>query len=571
MSKIVIVYKRSWQDEEDTQYWGAYVQAMDQLLRPDHLEMVAPAINECRGDGACMYIYNPVHESIIKEKMNLCIGSMVAPADNWWLKRKVPNTPLTILHNETSLSVYADLLGSRTLWYYFDDEQFIASTSQRAIAVYLQSFEFNPQAAVWMLATGCTGPGFAWDTRVKSLGAGGSLVLDKRQWALTHQQTPVHFQAAQEPKETLKAQLGTALEKSMGQVSVDLENFVLTLSGGYDSRAALYYLQDKVKHTLSWGLGESLKDPLTDAAVAEQIAKHLHTQHQFLETDQQELGFEKIFNRFLHAGEGRIDHIQTFTDGMEMWAKVAHQGVRGVVRADEVFGWLPVQNEQDTRLSVAYNRLEDFANLQAPTFYDLPPQKFPDFYKRQEEESVHDWRDRLYQQYRVTYIQTALHELVYPYTELVNPLLMDEIVAFTHTLPPNLRTSKNLYAEIVRGLIPQIPFAQKPSIPEPEDIVKAPAVMQMIKEEIKSTEAMKILSPSMGHWAVQHMTADDAKATRVAPTWKVQMKRMLPFRLKKILRHSIMQYKADANQIAFRNYLILKSNQMLMNDSKLLQ
>jgi len=568
MTKILIACRRRWKGEEDHQYWASVVQTLDHVLKPDHLDIVAPTVTECRENGACLYMFNPVQACIFSEGMNLCIGSMAPPADNWWLKGKAPNTPLTILHNETSLSLYADLLGSRTLWYYHDEEQFVASTSQRALAVYLQSFDFNSQAAVWMLATGCTGPGFAWDRRVKSLGAGGRLVLDKKRWLLSYQQEAVRFQASDEGQQALKEQLASVLEKSMGQATIDQEAFALTLSGGYDSRAALYYLQDKVKHTLSWGLKSSLHDPFTDAAVAGRVAGYLHTRHQFLETDQHQLNFEQIFNRFLQAGEGRIDHIQTFTDGMEMWARIAGQGFRGVIRADEVFGWLPVKNEQDTRLSVAFNRLEDFANLQSPEAYGLPVQSFPDFYHRQEGESVDDWRDRLYQQYRVTFIQTALHELVYPYVELVNPLLMDEIVKLTHTLPSALRTSKRLYTEIVAGLIPLIPFAQKPSIPEPEDIVKAPAVMQMIREEITSTEAKRVLSPEMVQWVVQHMKADEAKASRVVPTWKVRAKRMLPFGIKKMLRHSIMQYKADANQLAFRNYLILKAGNMLAQDGK---
>lgn len=566
MSKLLLVEKRAATEGED--FWNKLTKGLASLFCPENLDKNIPCIAEVSEGKSYLYIFNPVEECIVKEGRNLCIGSLLMPQKGWWQEGRVPNSPLTIIQNEEKLCLYADLLGSRTVWYYFDEHQFVASTSQRAIAVYLQSFEFNQQAAVWMLATGCTGPGFAWDSRVTSLGAGGTLKLNKKSWSLKHTQQKVSFESSGDPESLLKQRLADTIKSTIGKANINFDSTILTLSGGYDSRAALFYLQEKVRHTLSWGLLGSLKDPNTDAAIAQQLAKRFKTEHHFYEADQKELSFDKIFDRFLKAGEGRIDHIQTFTDGMEMWAKTYAEGFRSIVRADEVFGWLPVQNELDARLSVAYNKMGDFSNLQEPEAYDLPEQHFPEFYQRNDEESIEDWRDRLYQQYRITYIQTALHDLVYPYKELVNPLLMDNIVEFTHRLPGNLRTSKRLYREIVEMFVPGIPFATKPSIPEAKNIVKAPDIVQMLKEEISSTEAKNLLSPKLTSRIVGSMKSDLKKATEVEADWKLQFKQMLPFGFKKLLRHSIMRYKADFNELAFRSYLIFQAKRMFDKDSR---
>ena len=565
MAKILFAYRRDDRNTEGAIRWQKTTKALDKTFALN--QQYSPSSLTLREEGNYLYIFNPVSECIIRKDFHLCIGSMTNPEGKWWEGERAVNTPLTIINKQDNILIYADLLGSRTLWFYQDSSLFLASTSQRAMVVYLQSFEWNPQAAIWMLATGCTGPGYAWDKRFRALGAGGALRFNKRNWELEHHNKPVLFSSGAKDNRLLKKKMVDTLTNSIGTINIDLSSFFLTLSGGYDSRAALYYLKNKITHTMSWGLQTALKDPETDAYIAQKLAEHLQTRHHFLETDRKGYAFESVVDNFICAGEGRVDHIQTHTDGLAMWSRVAEKGIRGVIRADEVFGWLPVQNELDTRLSVAFNFLDDFANLKPAQHYDLEPQEIPSFYQRRRKESIENWRDRLYQQYRITYIQTGLHELVYPFVELVNPLLLDEIVAITHTLPVTSRTSKQLYSEIIEELVPSIPFATKPAIPEVEYIVKEPSVTQMIKEEIESTNAQHCLSIRMVKAIVPNLKTSEYAAYQVESDWKIRMKSLLPFRVKKLLRRSILRYELDYNQLAFRNYLILKVNQKYSADS----
>lgn len=541
---------------------------LDRKLRPDNLTTAAKSLSLSDGKGTCFYMFNPMELSFSRKGTSLCIGSLIKPGGEWWLDDEKPaNTPLWINNQGNILLISADILGSRTLWYYFDKDLFICSTSQRAIIIYLQSFQYNPQAASWMLATGCLGPGYAWDKRLKSLGPGGRIRLNKRHWDLTHSLTQVNFKESDEGKSVLKKKLGFLLEESFSKININLSAFALTLSGGCDSRAIAYYLNKKV-NTISWGLQDSILDEKTDAYIAKQVAEKLQLPHHFYGAEAKLSSFEKKFNRFLRAGEGRVDHIQTYTDGLDMWRKLNEQGIRGVIRGDETFGWLPVQNEKDARLSVSFNKMEDFVNLKRAEEYGIEPQVVPGFYERREDESIPCWRDRLYQQYRITYIQTALHDVVYPYVELVNPLLMDDLVKISQILPAKYRTSKKLYTEIVRELLPNIPFAAKPSVPETEDFVKDPFIAGMIREEISSIAAKQYLSPELIQWVTSTMIM---KAHKEEQAWKFRFRNAVPFRVKKMLRHTVAGYKVDSNQLAFRNYLVIQSVRMLEEDSKTLE
>src|SRR5690606_559339 len=71
---------------------------------------------------------------------------------------------LTVTENTISLT--SDLVASRTVWYYLDEDTFIASSSQRMIIAALQRFDINTQAIVWMLSTGSLGPGHSWDRHI---------------------------------------------------------------------------------------------------------------------------------------------------------------------------------------------------------------------------------------------------------------------------------------------------------------------------------------------------------------------------------------------------------------------
>src|SRR5690606_38234841 len=94
---------------------------------------------------------------------------------------------LTVTENTISLT--SDLVASRTVWYYLDEDTFIASSSQRMIIAALQRFDINTQAIVWMLSTGSLGPGHSWDRHIRQLAP--DTVLSVRKSSILSPETSV--------------------------------------------------------------------------------------------------------------------------------------------------------------------------------------------------------------------------------------------------------------------------------------------------------------------------------------------------------------------------------------------
>jgi asparagine synthetase B (glutamine-hydrolysing) len=65
--------------------------------------------------------------------------------ENWHeIGDETPDGAFAIIRsNDQTVQLVTDTLGQRTLWYVLTENFFIASTSQRAILLYLGGFELN--------------------------------------------------------------------------------------------------------------------------------------------------------------------------------------------------------------------------------------------------------------------------------------------------------------------------------------------------------------------------------------------------------------------------------------------
>src|SRR5690606_1204203 len=152
---------------------------------------------------------------------------------------------------------------------------------------------------------------------------------------------------------------------------------------------------------------------------------------------------------------GRIDHIAGYMDGFEIWANLFNRGYSTILRGDEGFGWLPVSNEKQARISTALVTLDDLGGMERLNF----KQEIPNYLKRGQNESIEKWRDRLYHSFRLPIILAALNETKSAYIEIVNPLLSHSVLEFVRSLPDHLRTDKKLFKRIVEKREKKIPFA----------------------------------------------------------------------------------------------------------------
>src|SRR5690606_37984910 len=105
--------------------------------------------------------------------------------------------------------------------------------------------------------------------------------------------------------------------------------------------------------------------PGNDASIARELAERVGVAHEYLVVEATAEPRERFLERFLVAGEGRIDSLGGYVDGFDIWKRLYDAGVEGIVRGDEAFGWKPVRTERDVRDSVRLTLLEDILGTRA--------------------------------------------------------------------------------------------------------------------------------------------------------------------------------------------------------------
>ncbi len=564
MSKIFLALFRQ-PDAERIIQCKVKAEKMMTLLCPDHL---TPSVKTEVNDNGCLFLFNDRNQVHVNN-MSICTGVFTTLSNDWWQLNEMPASSSLFIKTETEqCKIFANSVGGRCTWYYLDEEQFIVSTSQRAIIAWLGSYQYNPQAVSWMLATGNLGPGNSWDKRLQHVKAGTTLSLDRINWRLSTTKTPLTFVDGDLKKSTLLSTMEKTLDQVFSEMKIEIPFTALTLSGGYDSRTVLYFM---VKHgmlvpTVTWGLSSALQERFTDAHAAEVLADKLGVPHRFYSTDFH-IDFETVFNRFLLSGEGRLDHINTFMDGFRMWKNLSDSGIRHIIRADEVFGWLPAQTEQDVRISLDINKMEDNANMPPLRELGLEEQHFPSDYLRNENETLATWRDRLYREFRLPYVLTALHDLVHSYVEVINPFLHRDIILFCNSIPDELRTQKKLYANFASGLIPEVAIARKASIPEPGSILRSSRIVSLMLDELSSSEAKQIFGEQLLKWIPENLFVDDDLVNKTNNTMALWLRSAIPWKLKKILRKDLVKYHGDLNQLVFRAVIASRMQRILNTDA----
>ncbi|PWT94108.1 MAG: hypothetical protein C5B54_00525, partial [Acidobacteria bacterium] len=191
--------------------------------------------------------------------------------------------------NDDYCEIVSDPVASRTIWYYRDEKVFIASTSQRALVMFIGNFDFEEKVIPWMLSSGTLGPGLSWDKRIRAVPVDSSVTLNKVDWTFSTRSNSVFFKAANRSNEQHKKLLEESLKATFRAVNLDYSHWVLPLSGGYDSRGILCLLSESTDirrlRTITWGLESSRTMKENDAYVAEELANSLRVNHKYYHTD----------------------------------------------------------------------------------------------------------------------------------------------------------------------------------------------------------------------------------------------------------------------------------------------
>ncbi len=460
MSKLLIVCKKDDKDFESDR-----IKNICDSLNPDNINPNLTQVLNLKQTK--IGISNPLPNLKLYEN-GIVLGELFGDEKNWdQINGTHPDGNYIIIRwDKSHLELLSDILGTRALWYYFDEELLIASTSQRAIVEYLGDFEFNENLIPWMLCNGLLGPGHSWDKRFKLLAPNAVLKLDKESWRITVQKEEVHFKTNKLSDSENISLLEKKLKETLENIQFDYKKWYLTLSGGYDSRGILGFLNrfdcsgNKLK-SITWGLKDRIREKGNDAYVAKKLAQEEEISHTYYATDSTLGNFETVFERFLINGEGRIDHLGGYMDGFNIWSTLFDNKISGVIRGDEVFGSYNFISDYHLKKFIGLTLPSDYENLKELPYLNDFSEKLPENYEKHPYESEAVWRDRLYQSYLVPIFLSALTDLKSSYVEQVNPLLSKRLIYFIREMPDHLRTEKKAFKKIVKSLNFKVPFAKK--------------------------------------------------------------------------------------------------------------
>jgi asparagine synthetase B (glutamine-hydrolysing) len=463
MANLIVICAR---EATDNPYSVDDVRRCVDALVPDNIEPRPPLIYE--QDGVVVAVANPVPEIPVHNGC-VCLGRFFGPAPQWWeTGSAAPDGSFAIVrHDERHLELLTDILATRSVWFVHTKRFFLASTSQRALVALLGSFELNDEAVTWMLTSAHLGAG-SWDARLRRLPGDNRLVLDRQRWEVRiHQRPAVREALAMSDAEHID-RLRLAILDTCAQLDLPMDEWLLPLSGGLDSRSVLLgLLHAGIRpRCVTWGLPSSLQDAQNDARIAPELAKALGVEHRYCPIDYSSESVEKAVHRFVQLSEGQTCDFGGYADGMGVWKHFFEDGVTGVIRGDEPgIGYTCDRDSHDDTEWRIMRRdelvfLADYSPGHPIRQLGLVEQSWDDSLRRQPQESLTAWNMRLFEDVTSPATRAPGTAVKGSYVEVVNPLQSRQVVEVARRLPDHLQVHRKSLRAVVRSLGPDVPFAK---------------------------------------------------------------------------------------------------------------
>lgn len=148
-----------------------------------------------------------------------------------------------------------------------------------------------------------------------------------------------------------------------------------------------------------------------------------------------------------------------------------------------VFHPFKVPTERFVKHRIDFQLCSDFSNLEeiSKTF-GLPGQEMPEWLQIKKNESPYDWRDRVYQGFRIATVHGALTEIKLSYVELVCPFLSRKMIKTMRGYPQKIRKNKTIFKTIVEELSADIPYAESEATITKEKVLREPRIVNYLKK-----------------------------------------------------------------------------------------
>jgi hypothetical protein len=269
-----------------------------------------------------------------------------------------------------------------------------------------------------------------------------------------------HSEAALQ--EELAQLVSNAAKKNLGNP----EKTVIFLSGGSDSRGILAEALTAVGgegqrvNTACWGVRDDI--PLSDAAIAGQLAQKFNLRHTFFQREIH--NYPALFEETNFLIDGSSDVAAFHPHEFTIMKQLRARGFERVLRGDTALGWTDrVYNSMSAQVEVGIRPLRGltvYSELAHPRYYQSWSDGSDAVMDRLKTETQgmepDDAKDYLYFTHR---LQCYLHSAAYYKQVLLdhrNVLLDDLILDFIARVPGCLRVYKKLYMKTVFAMYPDL-------------------------------------------------------------------------------------------------------------------
>lgn len=429
-------------------------------------------------DNAFIAIQNSFQE--YEDNGYLLIGQITSNIEKYKeINNPIPDGSFSFLRfNNKSIEFFNDKFSSRTLWFYFDNEKIIVSNSQRAIVSLKRTFSLNQKTSSWFLSSGSQGPFLSWDKEIRMVRSCVKYKLDIINWNL--EESPINYDSSPRnynKHSDFESVFVEKIRQAFKQITNDFTSneIVLPLSGGRDSRLLLYVSEldqelSKID-TINWGKKENIA--FDDKAASEIVAKVYKRKYinKYLPTNID--NYTNYLTKFVKLSECRIDHFNAYTDNFELWKDLYIRGYKIVVRGDIPFTEGLDLNNKMSRSHIGINLFQDFENYKdfnLDNTLTYQNEKIESLEKGKNE-SLIEWRDRLYVEFRIPIVISAFSDLINGYVETRSPMMSNELFTIYSNLSDRKKGNKNHIVQITKKMDKSnVSFNAVPSIPNQRGI-----------------------------------------------------------------------------------------------------
>ncbi|WP_139856286.1 hypothetical protein [Aequorivita sinensis] len=349
-----------------------------------------------------------------------------------------------------SISFNVDRFESKSLWYYHDEEKFILTNSQLLITALKKSFNINKKTISWFLSSGSTGFQNAWDIETKKVLHSNQYSFSLKDWLVSKTPTKyavenIKFSNKREFLQKYACFTEQVFKKQAKTTSVD--KMVLPLSGGNDSRL-LFYISNKLREyknlTLAnWGIKNS-EDTFDDKKAANKIAKAYNKTLKDFYLPREIRNLDSFFDVFIKNGDCRIDHFNAYTDSFKIFEQLQDENYKYIIRGDIPFTEGLDLNDKMSRAHIGIQKFKDYGNCNSYILDDYIQIQEEDVVPitRKKNESLIEWRDRLYIDFRIPIVISSFDDLINSFIVTLAPMMSYSHYLLYCELKPNQRGDK---------------------------------------------------------------------------------------------------------------------------------